>query len=276
MKKNSTVYFAKNMADVLYQLKTTSGLRICGAGTLDNSLPDIVLFIRNINDFKIIDRRERYVEFGSAVTLSQLLELGHNRLPSVFFEALSQTAIPSVRNVATVGGNICAAGIKRTLFAPLLALDARLELKSQTEAKILSMSQFDQVPPGFMLTRIRVPLDEWDVAVFRRVGPVYAIDESSASYTFLASTQKGLLSVLRIAFCGAVRFRSRDLENMFAGTKLPLSDKDIQNMLEAASRIFTESVNREQNGSVSVSEVLRDIIKIRFLNLLKYSFEQLT
>ena len=60
MKKNSTVYFAKNMADVLYQLKTTSGLRICGAGTLDNSLPDIVLFIRNINDFKRVEKSSEY------------------------------------------------------------------------------------------------------------------------------------------------------------------------------------------------------------------------
>ncbi len=275
MENNGSVYFARNIADAIYQLKTTSNLQVCGACTQLEQMPKVALVVRNIEELKTIDRKERYVEFGSAVTLSQILELGEKRMPGVLHDAISLTAIPLVRNVATIGGNICASGIKRTLFAPLLALDARLELRSNLETLTVPMSQFNGVPSGYMLTRIRVPLEEWDVAVFRRIGPAYRIDNSSASFVFLANTQKDRLLELRIAFCGAIRFRSRDLENILIGTKLPLVQRDIENMKETASKVFDEVTLNSDSVEDSGSELFK-MLKIKFLNLLKYSLEQLT
>lgn len=274
MERNCTVYFAKNAADAMFHLKNTSNLQVCGACTQLSTLPESTLIIRNIEEFRYIERRERYIEFGSAVTLSQLLELGEKRLPTILYEALRSTANPLVRNVATVGGNICAKGIKHTLFAPFLAVDARLELRSPVETKTIPMSQFNHVPSGFLLSKIRYNLDEWDVSVFRRLGPMYSIDDTSASFVFLARTQKNVLSDLRVAFCGSVRFRSRDVENILIGGKLPLSERDIQVMLESAAEAFDSTSICDQNNQKK--DVTSSVMRSRFLNLLKYSLEQLT
>lgn len=273
---NTTVYFARNIADAMFQLKTTANLRVCGGCTQVLTLPETALIVRNIDELRIIDRRERYIEIGSAVTLSQLLDLGERRLPSVLYEALSCTAFPFIRNIATVGGNVCASGIKRTLFAPLLAVESRLEFRSHMESRVVPIGLFSEVPSGFMLTKIRIPLDEWDVAVFRRVGPAYTIDNTSASFVFLANTQKGVLSELRLAFCGLVKFRSRDVENVLIGAKLPLSTRDIQNMTDEAAKAFDDVAMSQINPSLERDSVSLSVLKIRFLNLLKYSLEQLT
>ena len=275
MKNNCTVLYAKNIGDVIYHSRTASNLVVCGACTQIEELPDTTLILRNIDELKQIICRERYVEVGSAVTLTKILELGEKRIPLVLFQAISSTAVPLVRNVATIGGNICAHGIKRTLFAPLLALEAKLEIRNHYEIKVIPISQFNEIPSGYFLTKIRVPFEEWDLQIFKRVGPSFTIDNSSASYTFLANTKKDLLSELHIAFCGLVRFRSRELENVLIGAKLPLSDKEIINMLDEASKYFDEQAIISDLCDDFTDEDVK-ILKVKFLNLLKYSLEQLT
>lgn len=271
MKNNVTVYFARYVSDVLYQLKSNNNLKICGACTRIKELPDVSIFVRNIEELTMIDRRERYIECGTAVTLSQLEKLGTRRIPEILYQALINTATPFVRNIATIGGNVCSEKIKGTLFAPLLAIDARLEFRNHLETKIIPISMFDSTPQGYMLTKVRIPLEEWDVAVYKRVGASYTLEENSASFVFLANTQKGMLSDLRIAFCGALVLRNRDLENNLIGSRLPLSEKDIQGMLETSAELF---------DSILAEKTLKDetinSLRMSFLNLLKYSLEQLT
>jgi len=276
MVNQKAVYFAKNMADTMFQLKTTSNLKICGGCTQIKELPSTSLIIRNISDFKTIDRKERYMDLGSAVTLSQILELGSKRIPAVLYEIINSIANPFIRNIATIGGNICATNMRYTLFAPLLAMDARLELKSQAELVNVPIMQFDGIPAGFMLSKIRVPLNEWDVTVFKRIGPANKINDNSASFVFLANTQKGFLTDLRIAFCGVVSFRNRELENILIGARLPLSKRDIVNMLEQAEKIYDEELPVNLMSQELPEESLLKILKNSFLNLLSYSLEQLT
>ena len=122
-----------------------------------------------------------------------------------------------------------------------------------------------------MFTKVRIPLEEWDVAVYKRVGSSYALDENSASFVFLANTQKGMLSDLRVAFSGSLVLRNRDLENNLIGSRLPLSEKDIQGMLETSAELF-DSLVQEKPLKDSTINTLR----FSFLNLLKYSLEPLT
>lgn len=266
-----TVYYARYVSDVLYQLKTNNAIQICGACTNLKELPAVSIFVRNIDELSMIDRRERYIDCGTAVTLSQLEKLGTRRLPDVLYQGLINTATPFVRNIATIGGNICSEKIKGTLYAPLLAIDARLEFRNHIETKILPISMFNSIPQGYMLTKVRIPLEEWDVAVYKRVGSSYALDENSASFVFLANTQKGMLSDLRVAFSGSLVLRNRDLENNLIGSRLPLSEKDIQGMLETSAELF-DSLVQEKPLKDSTINTLR----FSFLNLLKYSLEQLT
>lgn len=262
--RTKDVYFGTSLDNVLYQLRNRSNLKICGGCTSLKELPPVSLIIRNISDFKSIEKRERYLEIGSGATLASIMELGEKHIPPVFYQALGSIATPLVRNVATLGGNLCVEPVHGTLFAPLLAMDAVLEFRMRSEILSLPMNQLAAlpsgaiVPAGSVLTKVRIPLNDWDLSLFRRVGPSWTLNESCASYAFLADIQKETLLNLRIAFCGVLRLRSRELENRLIGTKLPLSSREIEDVLETAGEYFDRQVQAHRSGPDAMKEQGRE------------------
>ncbi len=166
-----------------------------------------------------------------------------------------------------MGGNICAEGQKHTLYATLLALDARLELRSKDETRYVPFSKFSKIPQGFVLTKIRIPFDDWTVSIFKRVGPSNLITPLSASFAFLSEMQKDIISNIKIAFAGTIVFRSHELENKLIGTRLPLSSKTIDSLIQESEAEFVKQTKGQS---------YEPFLKAQFLNLLRYSFEQLS
>mgnify|MGYP002624875413 CR=1 FL=1 len=262
-----TFFIAKNLSDIFSNIRNNSSLQILGGCTRVSSYAERCMSIRGIEELQKIDKRERYIFLGPGVTLSEIMDIGRNHLPEVLYDALATIGTPQVRNLATLGGNICAPGQRLTLWAPLLALDARLEFKSQNATKYVDFNKFNGVPEKFILTKIRIPIKEWNVSLFKRVGPSAKISPQSASFVFLVDIQKDQIVDIRIAFAGIPVFRSHELENDMLSAHLPLSSKRITELVEKAANIFTKL-----NAGVSVELLLRT----QFLNLLRYSLESLT
>lgn len=265
MPKNSTFFTAKTLSDVLYQIKNVNDLQIVGGCTQVTDIPEKALSLSMISDLCAIENRERYVEFGCAVTLSDMLLREEYRLPAVLTSAVRTIATERVRNIATLGGNICAGGIYHTLYAPLLALNARLEIRSPAETQVIPFARFRGLAAKHIVTKVRIPLDNWDIGIFRRIGPSHAITPLSASFCFLASTQRNMISSIRVAFAGAPLFYSPELENHIIGLKLPLSEQEINNLIETARDAYAD-----QNAGAD------RFIEAQFLNLLRFSLEQLS
>lgn len=264
----STVYYAKNMQDVLFQLKTVQELEILGGCTETVQLPKSSLILSSVPEFKAITNHERYIDFGAAVTISQILELESKRLSSVFVDAAKTIGTPFVRNIATLGGNLCSKGIKKTLYASLLALDAMIEIHSVNESALVPITKFVEVPEKCFVSKIRIPTQQWEIAIYRRLGPSFQINDDSASFVFLANIQKDVLVDIRLAFAGSIVLRNREWENNLIGTKLPLSEKMLQSMLESANEYMVSQVDL-------YNAILNPILKDQYLNLVKYSLLQL-
>lgn len=264
----NTVYIANNLSDVLFHLKTVPNLAVLGGCTSVSQWPASSLVIRKINDFRQIVLHEHFAEFGAEVTLSEIHALGRKRIPSILYDAVDSIANPFVRNLATLGGNICAQDMHHTLISPLLALDAQLEIYSLTDAQYVPFSKFVRVPDKCILTRVRVPLTDWEIAVFKRLGPEHSLSEDSAAFTFLATTQKGVLADLRIAFVSSIVLRSRELENTLIGSRLPLSEKAVDMLTERADAMYDEAMGEAAGRN--------PMQKDQFLNLLRTSLNQLT
>ena len=266
---SKTFFYAKNLADVFYQLKTISNLTITGgcSSFIGKQFPEKTLSIRDIPELKSITKHERYIAFGAAVTLAEIEDLGESNLPATIFSAIKTIANPFVRNIATIGGNVCTKGFFSTLYAPLLALDTKLEFQSDTNSLSQNIIRFEQIPDGTLLSKIRIPLEEWEVAVFRRLGPSNSLNELSASFVFLANSQKNQISDLRLSMAGIFKFRDTNLENKLIGAHLPLSQTAISNFMLEAEEAF---------GKATKNERIAPILKKQFWNLLKYSLEQLT
>ena len=238
-----------------------------GGCTRIEELPDKAISTFGIKELSQIARHERFLDVGPGATLSTLLAVGQNHLPQILYEALNCIANPMIRNIATVGGNICSPGQKLTLYAPLLALEARLEFKSQNETKLENLQNFKKVPEGFILSNIRIPIVNFDLSIFRRIGPEHSITEQSASFAFLVSTEKNAIIDVSLAFAGPFVFKSKTLENALIGHKLPLTRKDIDLIQKQVAEEFQHA---------ATDQMISDVVKQQFFNLTRYSFEQLT
>ena len=269
-KSNTNAFIAKKLDDIFYHLKNVDKIQVLAGCTRPPLMAEKVINICSVPELALIEKRERYIEFGPAVTLEQMMQVGRNNLPQLLYEALESVGNSAVRNQATLGGNICASlaeSQKMTLWAPLIALGTAVEVKkSATDSKVVPLNKVEKLPPKSMLGKIRIPLNDWEIAIFRRVGPSHAITSQSASFVFLADLQKDIIANLRIVFSGPVTFQSAELENKIIGTKLPLKAPSIDSIMQDAASLY---------DSTCSSEITPPILRAQFLNLLRYSLDML-
>jgi CO/xanthine dehydrogenase FAD-binding subunit len=263
LNKNTSVYYASSIAQVQTILKNVSGISIVAGATEiarrqtmhSLNFPANVLSIAKIPELCAINKTERYVEFGASVTLDTLLELGRKNVPEVLHECVEGIANPAIRTLATLGGNIAAKGRRLSTFAPLLALDAKLEIRSPLEAAWVPMLRYfsntgrEQTKRPELFSRIRVPTQEWDISIYRRIGRPNTITDVTSSFAFLVKAQKNVLADIRVVWAGKFFFRQREFENLMIGRTLPLSERDMTNLMDKADlffdkRLFPESYER--------------------------------
>lgn len=262
-----SIFTAKNINDILYHIKTVNNLQVIGGATYIGDLPEKSLTIRNVPELKIIDKHERYIDFGPAVTLNSIINVGKIFLPAVLYEAITQMANHSIRNMATIGGNIMAKDSRLTLIAPLIALGTTLKFKAQKSSEIIPLSKFTVIPEDSVLISIRIPTEDWNVSIFRRLGSSRMISDNSASFCFLAMTEKNILTNLKICFSGPFIFQSQELETRYLGSRLPLSKSTIQDFISIAEKEFDDYVRDKENTLM---------LKKQFLNLVASSLHELT
>ncbi|MDR2181161.1 MAG: FAD binding domain-containing protein, partial [Treponema sp.] len=142
-----------------------------GTGICGTELPDNILLLEGIEELGRITRTERYLELGAMVRLSEIIALGKNaQRNAMISDALTlpllHTAVPAVRNLATIGGCVISGG---DALAAMTALDARYELRGARQARWISAARFAVLGSALarheLLTRIRIPLEQWDYTI---------------------------------------------------------------------------------------------------------------
>jgi CO/xanthine dehydrogenase FAD-binding subunit len=206
-------------------------------GSLVLSLPRNILSLDQLDELRRISRTERYLEIGAMVTINELRRLGKS-LPDVLARCLRSIASPYLRNLITVGGNLCHSVRRLDMAAPMIALDARYELRTASTLRWVSATRFSAIPgplalnPQELLTRIRIPLDQWHYSMYKKFTGEYAVDESGGSAVFLARIQKNILMDLRVVFAGQAVLRDKHSETLLSGKQLPLDRRDAGHFTE--------------------------------------------
>jgi len=206
------------------------------------NFPPVLLCLDKIDELHSITRTEQYLDIGAMVKLNSLLRLGKT-VPHVICKCLENIAGIQVRNIATIGGNICSSFSRLDLPAPLTALDAQYELRNSQSSRWVSAARFHSsaektgIGAQEILTRIRLPLHQWDYSVFKKfTGQSFF---SGETVVFLAKTQKNVLSEIRIVYKANTIIRNKDGETILNGKYLPLhrktADEFVQNWKEFLS-----------------------------------------
>lgn len=171
--------------------------------------------IRGIAELKGIAQSNNEIRIGALTTITELLDtpLVRSHLPALA-EACDHFASEQIRNVATLGGNICNASPAGDTLVPLLVLDAKVELVSRLDGKLFKRSmpiaEFFTGPgktrrsSSELLTGVSIPLPPGNhVSRFFKFGTRPALDISTISIGLAGILQDGVLSKVHVAF-GAV------------------------------------------------------------------------
>jgi xanthine dehydrogenase FAD-binding subunit len=232
-------------------------------------LPPNVIHVRNIDEIRQAARTERYLELGAAMTLTDALELGENIVPPVLFSALNGVAVPGIRNLATIGGNLLCPSRRLDLFAPMSVLDARIEIRGNSTLRWLPLNRLigsDGVPElaaGEIVAHVRIPSESFDLNLYRKIGSRHYPEEYSGAFCCCAKTSRGMLTDFRLAFAGERFIRDRDVENSITGKGLPFSERDTESVLDA--------YREELDG-----ELLGNPLRQRLVNLVAWALSYLT
>jgi CO/xanthine dehydrogenase FAD-binding subunit len=206
-------------------------------GNLVLSLPRNILSLEHLDELRRISRTERYLEIGAMVKINEVMRLG-KIVPEILSQCLRCIASPYLRNLISVGGNICYSSRRLDLTAPLIALDARYELRTSSATRWVSAARFSALPGPLalnnqeFLTRIRIPLEQWNYSMYRKFPGEYMVDESTGSAVFIARIQKNVLIDLRVVFAGQAVLRDKNSETILSGKQLPLDRRDAEHFTE--------------------------------------------
>ena len=107
-----------------------------------------LLSIKKINQLRginILD--DKTISIGAATTFSDIFR---NKIINDYIPILSEAAVsmggPQIRNVATLGGNICNGAVSADSAPALLALNAKIKIKSLTSERVIKISDFYEGP----------------------------------------------------------------------------------------------------------------------------------
>lgn len=125
--------------------------------------------------------------------------------------ACSQVGSPQIRNIATIGGNICNGAVSADSVPTLLALDAELELTSLDGIRQIPIRQFHTGPGKTvldkqreLLTRIIIPRESYEnhCANYIKFGQRNAMEISTlgCAVNLSLSDDKKFIKDYRIAF----------------------------------------------------------------------------
>ncbi|MCL2181164.1 MAG: FAD binding domain-containing protein [Treponema sp.] len=215
-----------------------------------SSVMPAFLCLDNLEELHQITRTEQYLEIGAMIKLNKLLRLG-KMVPEILRMCIENIAGVQVRNLASIGGNICCTSRLLDLPALLTSLDAQYELRSSSggirwvsAARFHSKEEHTGIEKHEILTRIRLSLHQWDYSVykkFRGEGPFHG-----NALVFLAKTQKNILSDIKVIYKSDKLIRNKNGEDILSGKNLPLSRKTADDFIENWKKFLAE--NREIGG----------------------------
>ena len=235
------MYVPEDLPDLLHYLNThQSGAHLIANGSdLINRIqrrqvnPKTLIDLSGLTEFNYVKKVGDLITIGALTTISDLINSPIiDSRHEVFREVAAKFGGPAIINVATVGGNICAASSSEDLLPVLLVLDAQVRMRSEHGERVMRLEDFLK---GKRLTDLKLneivvetmfkALDDQTACAFEKIGmrnSLIIAFVNSAVYLRLERETKRVEDV-RIAFNrvgGKIPERSKRAEEKLRGQML--------------------------------------------------------
>lgn len=230
-----------------------------------------LLYIGNLNELKEIKEYDNNIEIGAACTLSALLRI--ESIPEVLKEAIRNIASPAIRNMATIGGNICNASPAGDTLPILYALEAKLKLVSVNSSREVNINDFILGPGKIILNNneilesVLIEKVNFNKMYYEKVGARKASAISKISFVALADVENKKIKDIRIAIgsVGPTIVRVKEGEDILIGADL----NNIGNLMSKVNEVYSEKITPidDQRSTASYRKAVSLKLIQYFLNI---------
>lgn len=228
-----------------------------------------ILYIGQIDELKKVYENNEEIVIGAGCTLASLLRNEH--VPEILKKAIRGAASPAIRNMGTIGGNICNASPAGDTLPILYSLNSRCSVISEGLERTINIEDFIYGPrrtaleKNEMLKSITIPKENFNIVHYEKVGARKASAISKLSFAGLCNVENGRVQNLRISFgaVGATVVRLKEAENLIIGREINTLDKFIKEAIE----LYDKNIN-----PIDDQRSTAQYRKIVVMNLIKYFF----
>lgn len=228
-----------------------------------------ILYIGQIDELKKVYENNEEIVIGAGCTLASLLRNEH--VPEILKKAIRGAASPAIRNMGTIGGNICNASPAGDTLPVLYSLNSRCSVISEGLERTINIEDFIYGPrrtvleKNEMLKSITIPKENFNIVHYEKVGARKASAISKLSFAGLCNVENGRVQNLRISFgaVGVTVVRLKEAENLIIGREINTLDKFIKEAIE----LYDKNIN-----PIDDQRSTAQYRKIVVMNLIKYFF----
>jgi len=220
-------YYPRSLNDALEQLSKNEILLIAGGTDLvvKNShwtghmdFNKTLMPLSHLPALRGISTDDTSVTIFAATSLNTILE--HQSVPDPIKQAIRSIGSESIRNLGTLGGNICNASPAGDSLPALLGYDAVLTLQSVQGKRMVKLADFIHAPgktrirPDELLLSVTIPKLSYDRYRFSKIGQRKGCAISKLSVFGIGRIENGLISDIRLSYgaLGPVPLRITDAE----------------------------------------------------------------
>jgi xanthine dehydrogenase FAD-binding subunit len=271
------VFVPREMDGLWHILENEPGAAVYAGGTdllvrlrAGMDAPPALVCLERIGELQGIRDEGDTVFIGACTTHTALLESGliQDALP-VLHKAVRLLGSPPVRNMGTIGGNICTASPAGDTLPPLYLADGQVEVRSRAGARRMGIDRFILGPGrtalenGEVLSGVRVKKGwGYDVHHFEKVGQRKAMAISIASLAALVKTDaSGAVAKIRLSWgsVGPLVVTMPEVEEALTGRPLTIDTlRSVRHLVERnVSPISDIRAGEEYRRRVASNMLLR-------------------
>jgi carbon-monoxide dehydrogenase medium subunit len=263
----------KNLGEALRALEEPGASPIAGGTDLILLMrdgifqPRVLVDISQLEELQGIRENGEFLEIGAATKLKEIAE--SESIPYCLKKGAKLVGSSQIRNLGTIGGNICNASPSGDTLPPLIVLEGQLVLESSSGKREVPVESFFTGPKKTvrnakeLLTKIRIPKKNLAKnTAFAKIGSRNGMIIAQVNGAISCFLNNSRLSEVRLAFgsVAPIPIRTKKAENLLEEESLSEFPARVLSAIQEEIRPISD-----QRGS---AEYRRALIKAIFFELL--------
>jgi len=214
------------------------------SGLLPNFDKDVI-YIANLEELNYIKKEDNKIIIGATTKYIDIMNC--SLIPQILKDIIIEIASPSLRNMATLVGNIGNASPAGDSLVGLYLLDAEVELTSMRGKRKMLVSEFIygvrriHREPDELITAVIIPCHDFTLTKWKKVGSRKAETISKITFAGAYTIKEGIITDLRLVF-GSVSItviRRLELETKYSGLSVTQLHDKIPEILSDYGQFIT-------------------------------------